>query len=917
MAGRHRRDSPGACAQWLRVGALTVGLGAAVTAGQGIATAAPADTTDSAQSTNTDSSATTETTATGATTAASGTSGSSSASSASTSSSTGPTSTVSAQQNTGDSTTAATETAKKSEQSTEASSESVVTAKGSDSTGTRATTADVETTNKSGSAHDATTADSETRTPASHEAAAVTAQTLSVRSAATPTVNVATPTTVSMAVQTTTAVQTTVKTIAAQPPAAAPVTVASMVTDVLTWIGLGPLANGLPVPAAPVSSLVEGLWLAVREAEYRLNNQRPVAQPTVSGQGPDGTVTGRVNATDYDDGTITLTVSSAPEHGTVVVDESGIFTYTPDPEWAATGGTDSFTITVDDTVGNPLHVHGLLGLIGQAGPTSATVTVSVSPTTTTAGRTSTDTTVRTTADAAQFLNGLAPMLGAATGFASPDNITVQHVGTTPGDVAETFYRVHETIDGITVLGSDVILVTDARGTVTGLFNNHDDRIADTDITPDARLDNPAEAVAVAATAYLASTTGQTDRTSVAAFVASSTFDPELVVYALDSGAPPRLAWRVVVQPSDIPQQLGLTAPDPGATYFVYANGADAGTVIVDTPNVQALSTTTTARDVLGQTRQINVVDTTVWFFFHTSALSDTTRNIATYWTSYQFFGWGAPVLPGSIVNPGWFGWDAAPVSAHANEAAVYDYYKDVLGLTSFNGLGAAINVSVAYNPHATWSDYFSGYNNAFWDPSRQQFVFGNGGDLEAALDVVGHEFTHAVVSYAVGDGGSVLDYGESGALNEAFADIMGSLIEGKSGTGRWLIGEDSHFAGGAVRNLANPSAITTAYGPYRQTYATRYTGTGDDGGEHINSTIFSHAAYEMMTDAATASISQQTWAKVFYHALYRLSPGATFADGRAAVLDSADALGFTAAQLDAIDRAFDDVGIPVGVTVLI
>jgi bacillolysin len=104
---------------------------------------------------------------------------------------------------------------------------------------------------------------------------------------------------------------------------------------------------------------------------------------------------------------------------------------------------------------------------------------------------------------------------------------------------------------------------------------------------------------------------------------------------------------------------------------------------------------------------------------------------------------------------------------------------------------------------------------------------------------------------------------------------------------------------------------------YLGTYATRYTGTGDDGGEHLNSTIFSHAAYEMMTDAATAAISQQTWARVFYHALYRLSAGATFADGRAAVLDSADALGFTAAQLDAIDRAFDDVGIPVGVTVLI
>ena len=142
-----------------------------------------------------------------------------------------------------------------------------------------------------------------------------------------------------------------------------------------------------------------------------------------------------------------------------------------------------------------------------------------------------------------------------------------------------------------------------------------------------------------------------------------------------------------------------------------------------------------------------------------------------------------------------------------------------------------------------------------------------------------------------------------------YADIMGSLIEGKSGTGRWLIGEDSDFAGGALCNMADPSSFATKFGPYRENYATRYTGTGDDGGEHVNSTIFSHAAYEMMTDPATRGISEETWAAVFYHSLYRLSPGATFADGRAAVLNTANAFGFTQAQQQAIERAFDDVGI--------
>jgi len=112
-----------------------------------------------------------------------------------------------------------------------------------------------------------------------------------------------------------------------------------------------------------------------------------------------------------------------------------------------------------------------------------------------------------------------------------------------------------------------------------------------------------------------------------------------------------------------------------------------------------------------------------------------------------------------------------------------------------------------------------------------------------------------------------------------------------------------------LRNMADPPSFVTEYGPYRDNYATRYTGTGDDGGEHVNSTIFSHAAYEMMTDPATSGISGETWARVFYHSLFRLSPGATFVDGRAAVLATANEFGFTAGQLEAIEQAFDDVGI--------
>jgi hypothetical protein len=72
----------------------------------------------------------------------------------------------------------------------------------------------------------------------------------------------------------------------------------------------------------------------------------------------------------------------------------------------------------------------------------------------------------------------------------PENITVQRIGqsATPGDVAETVYRVHDSIGGIPVLGSEAILVTDGNGAVTGLFNNLD-RLDGTDVALDARIDH--------------------------------------------------------------------------------------------------------------------------------------------------------------------------------------------------------------------------------------------------------------------------------------------------------------------------------------------------------------------------------------------------------------------------------------------
>ncbi len=620
-------------------------------------------------------------------------------------------------------------------------------------------------------------------------------------------------------------------------------TVENIATDLLTWVGVHPLADGLPLPAAPVSALVESLWLAVRHGRHTLDGQRPPADETSSGPIPRAWC--RAAETE----------SVAPQAG---------------PELSALAARAGVEVT---TTGN-----------------GAARTID--------GR-FTDQVVTDADDAAAVMNALASALGAAAGFADPASVTATRVGA--GAATENVYRFTESVGGLQVLGSEVILLTDADGVVTGLVNNYRGLSGSFDVTPDGAVDDDAEIRLIAGGAYLGS--GAT-RAALHRLLRRSSFTEELVVYALDDQSPPSLAWRVVVQP---PGVRGRSTP--GTTYVIEAAGADAGDIIATVANAAPYTATGIGTDWSGRSRVLTVdVRKIRWFSVY--RLVDADRDITTYKTSFTMWGFGGPVLPGRVVKRGLFGWNADAVSAHANTADVYDYYRDVLGRTSFDGNGAEVDVSIAYSPVTATA----GYANAFWDPTRRQFAFGNSGHLQAAVDVIGHEFTHAVLSYVVGGpaGGSVLDYGESGALNEALADIMGVLIEGKSGTGRWLLGEDSQL--GAVRNLADPTSILTAIGPYRDHYSTRYKGLSDDGGEHVNSTIFSHAAYVMMTDPATAGISDDTWASVFYHALYRLSPGAVFTDGRAAVLSAARALGLTGAQLTAIGNAFDDVGIPATAT---
>lgn len=170
------------------------------------------------------------------------------------------------------------------------------------------------------------------------------------------------------------------------------------------------------------------------------------------------------------------------------------------------------------------------------------------------------------------------------------------------------------------------------------------------------------------------------------------------------------------------------------------------------------------------------------------------------------------------------------------------FYRDVYQRDSVDGHGIELVSSVHYG---------NDFDNAMWNGSQMIFGDGSGiiiarGTLTRAVDVVGHEITHGVIQSSAG-----LAYRkQSGALNESFADVFGSLVKqyGKGQTAEeadWLIGDGilgSALEGVALRSMEAPG---TAHKLDRQPGHMRdyvdlpadNNPSNDNGGVHINSGI--------------------------------------------------------------------------------
>ncbi|MDY7394821.1 M4 family metallopeptidase [Aureibaculum sp. 2210JD6-5] len=171
---------------------------------------------------------------------------------------------------------------------------------------------------------------------------------------------------------------------------------------------------------------------------------------------------------------------------------------------------------------------------------------------------------------------------------------------------------------------------------------------------------------------------------------------------------------------------------------------------------------------------------------------------------------------------------------------VRDYFKTTFDLNSIDNKGMDVISNIRYGKE---------YNNAFWDGDEMTYGEGDGiqfKDFTKAIDVIAHELMHGVTQFLAN-----LEYqSQSGALNEHFSDVFGTIIKQKflkqdCSSADWLIGDlivTDKFPGKAIRSMKAPGTAND-FDTQPDHMDNYYAGSADNQGVHINSGIPNKAFY--------------------------------------------------------------------------
>jgi len=270
--------------------------------------------------------------------------------------------------------------------------------------------------------------------------------------------------------------------------------------------------------------------------------------------------------------------------------------------------------------------------------------------------------------------------------------------------------------------------------------------------------------------------------------------------------------------------------------------------------------------------------------------------------------------------------DPATGAADAQYGAkiTWDYYKNTHGRSGIanDGKGAYSRVHYGF-----------AYNNAYWSDTCFCMTYGDGDGVNlsplVSLDIAGHEMSHGVNSRTA----NLIYSGESGGLNEANSDILGSMVEfyasNNQDTPDYLIGEEV-FIGNvpgsasqrALRYMFNPSAdqrspncyyngignldVHYSSGVANLFFYLLAEGTGAKTYSGVN-----HTPAPTCNGSTFAGIGRAKAEKIWYRALTVYFTSSTgYAGARAATISAAnDLYGAASAEASAVATAWSAVSV--------
>ncbi|MBV2153717.1 M4 family metallopeptidase [Kitasatospora sp. SUK 42] len=454
-------------------------------------------------------------------------------------------------------------------------------------------------------------------------------------------------------------------------------------------------------------------------------------------------------------------------------------------------------------------------------------------------------------------------------------------------------RYERTYAGLPVLGGDLIVHQDANGATKSVT-----KASEADLTGVETA--PALAAPKAQAAALAAEQGAAVDTA-----------PRLVVWA--AAGTPKLAWETVVsgrESDGTPSKLHVVTDARTGEVLSKADGIKRGTGTGVFVGTVPLTTTQSGS-------QYQLKDATRGGQYTTDMGNGTSGNGTLFAKSSDTWG------NGQVSNR-----ESAAVDAQYGAAVTWDFYKNTFGRTGIknDGVGAMSRVH-----------YDTGYVNAFWDDSCFCMTYGDGqSDTHplTELDVSGHEMSHGVTSATAN-----LNYsGESGGLNEATSDIMGTGVEFyanlPANPPNYLIGELININGNGtpLRYMDKPSKDGTSADSW-------YSGVGNLD-VHYSSGVANHFFYLLsegsgaktingfnynsptVNSITVSGIGRDKALQVWYKALTTYMTSTTnYAAARTATLNAAtDLYGANSAEYNQVATAWAAVNVgslpnPGGVTV--